>query len=277
MKKIIKALAITGGALCIAKGFDNRLEITDYKISSPKIPEEFDNFRIVQISDFHSDSFPGIPGAIKALRPDIIVSTGDLADDEGSYLPSIRLCENLTPIAPMYAVTGNHDLWRSDYTVFEKELSKTGVITLHDERVYLERNGKKIGLCGIDDPFSLVKENIMENIFRSLSQIESSEHFDILLFHRANLLYEIKHHGFDLILSGHMHGGQVRLPRGSGVFSPKSNFASGEAMLFPKYFGGHYTYKDTHMIVNRGLGNPMIIPRLFNRPEITLITLKSQK
>lgn len=277
MKKIIKALAITGGALCIAKGFDNRLEITDYKISSPKIPEEFDNFRIVQISDFHSDSFPGIPGAIKALRPDLIVSTGDLADDEGSYLPAIRLCENLTPIAPMYAVTGNHDLWRSDYDTFEKDLSKTGVVTLHDERIYIEKNGKKIGLCGIDDPFSLTKENIMDNLSRSLGQISKASCFDILLFHRANLLHEIKHHGFDLILSGHMHGGQVRLPWGSGVFSPKSSFASGEAMLFPKYFGGHYTYKDTHMIVNRGLGNPMIIPRLFNRPEITLITLKSQK
>lgn len=277
MKKLIKALAITGGALCIAKGFDNRLEITDYKIKSKKIPKAFDGFKIVQISDFHSDNFPGISVTIKDLKPDIIVSTGDLADDDGSYLPAVRLCESLTSIAPMYAVTGNHDLWRSDYQKFEDETKKTGVKTLHDERIYLKKGDKKIGLCGIDDPFSMVKENIMDNLSRSLGQLKKTSCFDILLFHRANLLYELKHHGFDLILAGHMHGGQVRLPWGSGLFSPTSSMASGENMLFPKYFGGYYTYKDTQMIVNRGLGNPMIIPRIFNRPEITVITLKSQQ
>lgn len=274
MKKLIKVLALTGGALCIAKGFDNRLEITDYKISSKKLPKEFDGFKIVQISDYHSDNIVGLSHEIKALNPDIIVSTGDLADDEGSYLPAVRLCENLTPIAPVYAVTGNHDVWRTDYTQFEQELSSAGVVTLHDERIFIERNGKKIGLCGIDDPFSLTKENIMDNISRSLAQLSKCSEFDILLFHRANLLDEIKHYGFDLILSGHMHGGQVRMPWGDGVLAPKSSFAYGSPMLFPKYFGGHYEYKNTHMIVNRGLGNPMIIPRLFNRPEITVITLK---
>jgi len=274
MKKLIKVLALTGGALCIAKGFDNRLEITDYKISSKKLPKEFDGFKIVQISDYHNDNIVGLSHEIKALNPDIIVSTGDLTDDEGSYLPAVRLCENLTPIAPVYAVTGNHDVWRTDYTQFEQELSRTGVVTLHDERIFVERNGKKIGLCGIDDPFSLTKENIIDNISRSLAQLSKCSEFDILLFHRANLLDELKHYGFDLILSGHMHGGQVRMPWGDGVFAPKSSFAYGSPMFFPKYFGGHYEYKDTHMIVNRGLGNPMIIPRLFNRPEITVITLK---
>ena len=274
MKKLLKTLAITGGALCVLKGFDNRLEITEYSIESEKIPEEFDGFRIVQISDFHNDNHTGISAEIKALHPDIIVSTGDLADDEGSYAPAVRLCENLVPIAPVYAVTGNHDLWRSDYNEFEKELSSVGVITLHNERITFQRDNSKISLCGIDDPFSVTRENIMEHLSDAIAALPKSKYFDILLFHRANLLSELKHHSFDLILSGHMHGGQVRLPWGSGVFSPTSSIPSGESMLFPKYFGGYYSYKDTHMIVNRGLGNPMIIPRLFNRPEITVITLK---
>ena len=80
--------------------------------------------------------------------------------------------------------------------------------------------------------------------------------------------------GFDLILAGHMHGGQIRLPNGRGVCTPKSSWPSGTPMLFPKYVAGHYRYKKTDMIINRGIGNPMIIPRLFNRPELTIITLK---
>ena len=111
---------------------------------------------------------------------------------------------------------------------------------------------------------------ITENIEYELSKADA---FSILLSHRADLYPDIKDTGVDLILSGHMHGGQIRLPWGNGVFSPTSSIPSGESLLFPKYFGGYYSYKDTHMIVNRGLGNPMIIPRLFNRPEITVITL----
>lgn len=276
MKKIIKTLAIAGGVLCIAKGFDNRIETTEYKISSKKLPKEFDGFTIVQISDFHCDTFAGIGGEIKQLNPDIIVSTGDLADDKGSYAPAVRLCNELTKIAPMYAVTGNHDVWRGDYSQFEKELTALGVKTLHNERVNIERGGEYISLSGIDDPFAISNDNITENVQNSLAQLPHTDLFDILLFHRANLLDEIKHYGFDLILAGHMHGGQVRLPWGSGVFAPRSSVLSGKSMLFPKYFGGKYTHKHTTMIVNRGLGNPMVIPRLFNRPEITAITLKSE-
>lgn len=274
MKKLLKALAITGGALCIAKGFDNRLETTEYEVFSTKLPKEFDGFRIVQISDFHCDTFAGISEEIKRLNPDIIVSTGDLADDKGSYMSAVNLCHSLIGIAPVYAVTGNHDVWRSDYNEFENALSDIGVKTLHDERIYIERGGEKIAITGIDDPFSVSNDNITENVQKSLAKISPTKLFDVLLFHRANLLDELKYFGFDVILAGHMHGGQVRMPWGSGVFAPRSSFGTGKSMFFPKYFGGKYKYKHTTMIVNRGLGNPMIIPRLFNRPEITSITLK---
>ena len=274
MKKIIKTLAIVGGALCIVKGLDNRLETVEYEIASKKLPKEFDGYKIVQISDFHSDTFAGIGEVIKQIKPDIIVSTGDLADDEGPYAPAVRLCKSLVKIAPMYAVTGNHDVWRGDYAEFESELTKLGVRTLNNERIMLTRDNAQIGLAGIGDPFSVSNDNIIENVQKSLANIERFDGFDILLFHRANLLDEIKHYGFDLILSGHMHGGQIRTPWGSGVFAPLSSFPSGRRILFPKYFGGRYSYKNTTMIVNRGLGNPMVIPRLFNRPEITEITLR---
>ncbi len=277
MKKLLKAAAFTGGVLFIINGLDNRLEVTHYNISSKKIPPEFDGFKILQLSDYHCDSIPGLVEEISREQPDIIVSTGDLADDKGSYLPALRLCEHLMDIAPVYAVTGNHDLWRGDYEKFEKELSMIGIRTLHNERVLLTRSGAEISLSGIDDPFSMNSSKIAENVQSSLAKLPNYHGYDILLFHRANLFEHLKHHGFDLILAGHMHGGQIRLPGGKGMVSPKSSWASKAPVFFPKYVAGHYRSVRTDMIVNRGVGNPMLLPRLFNRPELTVITLQNNK
>ena len=277
MKKLLKAAAFTGGVLFIINGLDNRLEVTHYNISSKKIPPEFDGFKILQLSDYHCDSVPGLVDEIKREQPDIIVSTGDMVHDKGSYLPGVRLCEYLADIAPVYAVTGNHDIWRSDYREFEDALADAGVKTLHDERVTIKRGSGEISLSGIDDPFSMNASTIADNIQQSLTNLGRYDGYDILLFHRANLFDQLKHRGFDLILSGHMHGGQFRLPTGQGVVSPKSSWASKSSMFFPKYVGGLYKAHNTEMIVNRGVGNPMILPRLFNRPEITVVTLHSKK
>lgn len=277
MKKLLKAAAFTGGILFVINGLDNRLEITHYNISSKKIPVGFDRFKILQLSDYHCDSIPGLIEEINREQPDIIVSTGDLADDKGSYLPALRLCEHLTDIAPVYAVTGNHDVWRSDYEKFEKELSMIGIKTLHNERTLLKRGDSEISLSGIDDPFSMNASKIAENIQASLAKLPKYSGYDILLFHRANLFEQLKYHGFDLILAGHMHGGQIRLPSGQGMVSPKSSWVSKTPVFFPKYVAGHYRAVRTDMIVNRGVGNPMLLPRLFNRPELTVITLQNKK
>ncbi len=274
MKKIVKNLALAGGILFAVKGLDDRLETTHYVIESPEIPEEFTGFRIAQFSDLHADSVPGLIDEIRSESPDIIVSTGDLVHDKGSYAQGVRVCGRLREIAPVYAVTGNHDLWRADYAELEKELTDAGVVTLHSERAEIKRGGAKIGLCGIDDPFTRDNARIKAIVKKSLKQLPRFDGYDILLFHRANLLDLVKNHGFNLILSGHMHGGQFRLPvNGRGVISPKSSW-SGDKLFFPKYFAGHYNSEKTQMIVNRGVGNPMLIPRLFNRPEITVVTLK---
>ena len=171
MNKIIKTLAVTGGVLFAAKGLDNRIEVTEYKIKSPKIGKGFDGFRIVQISDYHCDTIPGITEEIKTLKPDIIVSTGDLVHDRGSYMPAVRLMERLVRIAPVYSITGNHDIWRDDYRDFERELDKIGVVTLHDESVLLHQGDDEIRITGIDDPFSMDKDNIIEHIEGSVAKI----------------------------------------------------------------------------------------------------------
>lgn len=277
VSKLIKGAAIAGGILIAAKGLDERLETTHYTIESEEIPEEFNGFRIVQVSDYHASHIPGVAEEVRSENPDIIVSTGDLVDDKGPYEPGVRLCEKLLNIAPVYAVTGNHDLRRSDYLKFQRALDATGTVTLHDESVTLERGESGITLSGIDDPFSEDGNTIDQNVNSSVKSITQTDNYHILLFHRANHMDLLRDKGFDLVLAGHMHGGQLRFPNGRGICNPKSSWASNTPFLFPKYFAGHYRYNSMDMIVNRGLGNPMIIPRLFNRPEITVIILKHKE
>lgn len=282
MKKSLKTmrnLTLIGAALCAVKGLDMRLETTHYIIKSRKIPREFDGFRIVQVSDYHCDAVPALLGEIQGEEPDIIVTTGDMADDEGSYAPAVRLASNLVRVAPVYAVNGNHELWRSDYQRFEEELREVGVRTLSNESVPVKRGAAEIVLSGINDPFSRDGSKMMSSVKESLSRIKiDTSLYNILLFHRANMFDAFKNKGFDLILAGHMHGGQFRLPNGRGVIAPRSGWGSNSPVLFPKYFAGHYAHSEgTQMIVNRGLGNPMIIPRLFNRPEITVIILRREE
>lgn len=275
LSKLFKGAAVTGGALLVAKGLDNRLETTHYTITSDKIPAEFDGFRIIQISDLHASAVPGLVEEVKNESPDIIVLTGDLVHDRGSYEPGTILAKKLALMSKVFFVTGNHDLKRADYRKFQEALDKTTTVTLHNQSVAIKRNGKKITLSGIEDPFSETGANVTENILNSVNKIEKTDNYHIVLFHRANHMDLLCNKGFDLIISGHMHGGQVRLPNGRGVCTPRSSWGSGSPMLFPKYFAGHYKKDGTDMIVSRGIGNPMIIPRLFNRPELTVIILKS--
>ena len=140
----------------------------------------------------------------------------------------------------------------------------------------LERGGKKISISGAPDPFSRVLGAIQENTKKSLDALEPNCDFNILLFHRANLFDIIKDYGYDLILAGHMHGGQIRLPGIGGVLAPSSAMLSKTRMLFPKYTGGTVSEGNTTMIVNRGVGNTLPLPRLGNAPEVGIITLSKK-
>lgn len=271
---IIKKLAFAAGAAFVIRGLDTRLEIVHYTISSKKLPKEFDGFRILQLSDYHNDTIPGLLEAVRSEEPDIIVTTGDMADDEGSYMSAVRLFRQLSEIAPSFAVSGNHEVWRSDYEDFVKASTDAGVRFLRDSTDIISCGDAQIALSGAEDPFSRDGSTMRLHAEQSIEKINIDKSvYNILLFHRANMFDIIRDKGFDLILAGHMHGGQFRLPSGRGLLSPKSGLGSNAPVLLPKYFAGRFEFADTTMIVNRGLGNPMVIPRLFNRPEVTLITL----
>ena len=259
------------------RGLDNRLETTRHTVHSTKIPAEFDGYKIIQISDVHSDEVPGLISEIRLERPDIIVSTGDLTHHTGGYENAVSLIDTLLDIAPVYIVSGNHEAWRSDYSQMDRVLSDLGAKSLHNTSITLEKGNAKIGLSGIDDPFSVVSQKIRDYLDRATSSLSPVDGYNIMLFHRANWLDYFADSGFDLIISGHMHGGQMRLPVLGGVISPRSSWASGKKILFPKYVGGRYKIENTELIVSRGLGNPMLIPRVFNRPELVIITLKSME
>lgn len=250
-------------------------QITHYTITSEKIPIEFDGFKIAHISDMHSRPQSGIAELISGENPDIIVITGDmLHDDYKTAYPELnRLLSDILDTAPVYAVTGNHDLWRHGHAKILSGFSEQGLIILDDDSVKLSRNGAEIALFGIKDPFSKLPSTIKSNLETSFSKLSGYDGYKILLFHRANLFDEIKHRGFDLILAGHMHGGQIRIPKMGGLLAPSSAILSGKSMIFPKYTAGCYKSDSCTMIVNRGSSNTLPIPRLFNPAEVGIITL----
>lgn len=249
----------------------------NYNIVCKNLPESFSGFKIAHISDTHSRPANGIPEIIKNACPDIIVMTGDLLNDDNKPTDQIdTLISELLDIAPCYFISGNHDLWRMGYREIFNKYEELGAVFMDKKTVTIEKNGEKIGISGCPDPFSKLPQSITENIQENLDALEKVNGFNILLFHRANLFDVVKDAGFDLVLSGHMHGGQVRIPGIGGVLAPSSSMFSKTRMLFPKYTGGVVTSDKTTMIINRGVSNTLPIPRLGNPPEVGIITLANK-
>ena len=251
---------------------------SSYILYEKNLPKSFDGFKIAHISDPHSVPADGIFELIEECLPDITVITGDLVhDNDGDYSKVLELVNKLQKISPVFAVTGNHDMWRTNHKSVFQTIENAGLRFLRNEMTEIEKNGEKIAIFGIDDPFSKLPDVIEKKLKSSFDLLPDYEGFKVLLFHRANLFDEIKGYGFDLILSGHMHGGQIRLPFLGGVCGPTSAVLSKTGMLFPKYTAGIYNHKNTTMIVNRGVGNTLPIPRFGNPPEVGIITLNIQK
>lgn len=248
---------------------------SNYIIVSEKLPEGFSGFKIAHISDPHSVPAEGVFEIIEVAMPDICVITGDLLnDDEKSTEKMDELIEKLVKICPVYFISGNHDLWRTDHREIFARYEELGAKFLDRKTEILHKNGEEIALFGIPDPFSKVPKDIKQNVEDAFSMMPEYSGYKILLFHRANLFELIKDSGFDLILSGHMHGGQVRIPGLGGVLAPSSALLSGKSMLFPKYTAGVVTDGGATMVINRGIGNTLPLPRWGNPAQVGIITLK---
>jgi uncharacterized protein len=258
---------------------NNAVVTSEYHISSEKIPQPFDEYKIVQLSDLHSKYFgkdqSGLVTKISTLKPDIIVFTGDLIDsDRYDEKPALMLMERLVQIAPVYYVTGNHEWWSGEFKTLEDKLNDIGVKVMRNSAEEITHGSEVIQLVGIDDPAitgeAFAEKSITEeNIEKAIEQVED-DHFRILLSHRPEWLSLYSEYGLDVVFSGHAHGGQFRIPFVGGFIAPDQGF-------FPKYTSGKYEAGNTTMIVNRGLGNSIIPLRVFNRPEIVVVTLSSDR
>ena len=258
---------------------NNIIQVSFFEVSSKKLPSSFENYTIVHISDLHNKKFGKnqnrLLKKICNQSPDIIFITGDIIDKRNFNTKNVaEFIKGAVKLAPVYFVPGNHEASiKENYKILYEKLSLFGVNIINNERVKLFLGKDSIYICGIDDPcfFSesrLSKKEIIEN---NLSKIKIDiEKFNILLSHRPEMIKVYADYGYDLVFTGHAHGGQFRIPFVGGIFAPNQGF-------FPKYTSGKHIFSHTVEIISRGLG-PSIIPiRIFNRPEIVVCKLKSIK
>ncbi|UYX54793.1 metallophosphoesterase [Bacillus thuringiensis] len=254
---------------------NNLISITEVKITSSKIPSSFKGYKILQISDLHNKKFGDnqdvLIQKVKSINPDIIAITGDLIDSKSYDAEiSMQVIRELAKEYTVYFVTGNHEKWSGKYNNLEKELKKHHVTVLRNEHVSIQKDGQEINLLGIDDPEftsgNCDEEHIVKSGIRQAKDGMNSDGFKVLLSHRPEFLEVYADEKVDLVLSGHAHGGQVRLPFIGGLVAPNQG-------ILPKYTAGLYEKQNTSMIVSRGLGNSIIPQRIFNRPEIVVVQL----
>ena len=281
------AIILVVGAIWLAWG-NSALVVTDFTIRDGEIPQGFSGFRIAQISDLHDAEFgedsERLVSLLATTDPDIIVITGDFIDGSRTDIDlSLSFAEECVSIAPTYYVTGNHEdkLSDDDYTRLIGGLTDIGVEVLADEVISLERNGEQICLMGVDDP-NLSKDwdvlteeekndpnidkKIMDEKLDGLMPMSDGYPYTILLSHRPEVFEVYVEHEVDLVISGHLHGGQIRLPFIGGFYTPNQG-------IFPEFVDGLYSENDTNMIISRGLGNSSFPVRVNNRPEIVVIIL----
>lgn len=247
---------------------NNGIMITKYQYQNSKIPKPFDGYRILQISDLQNKTFgkhhKKLISIIKKQYPDCIVITGDLIDRNRTDVSSaIELIKQIVNIAPVYYVSGNHEHQSGKYQDLIVLLEQCGVFVLENNKQIITKQGESIAILGIKD--KSVNSNY-QKVLSVLTEMEK-EDIQILLSHRPELLDIYSQYDIDLVLTGHAHGGQIRIPFIGGIFAPHQGF-------FPKYTNGVHTKNNTTMIISRGLGNSTFPFRINNRPELIVIDLE---
>ena len=245
---------------------------TDVALSG--LPARFDGFKIVHLSDLHGHEYgegnENLLAMVAKEKPDLIVITGDLIDQEGQLEMIPALAKGLAAIAPSYYVTGNHEWSLGTGTVKELKglLAQCGVTPLSNQYEILERNGAQIVLAGVDDPNGYADQTTPEGLYARIQE-DGPGLFTLLLAHRNDRFGQYAAAGYDFVLSGHGHGGIVRLPCLGGLVGTNRQ-------LFPDWTSGLYTLGDSTLFVSRGLGNntvPFNGFRIFNRPELAVVTI----
>lgn len=284
-KKVAVTLAVTlacPALLAAALAAGNRTIVTTrVTYESAKVPASFNGFTIAQVSDLHNKVFgerqERLIRCVKAAKPDIIAVTGDIIDKRAPDIDAAMLfIDAAVDIAPVYFVYGNHELQSGVSKQLSERLLRSGVIILDNATQPLRLNEGVIDLLGLSyypgvEAMPVRIDNSTESIDRQLDVLagEAQTGFSLLLAHRPELITLYEKNGMDLVLAGHAHGGQIRLPLVGGLYSPDQGF-------LPEYTAGTYQQGCCTMVVSRGLGDSIFPVRIFNRPELVIITLAAK-
>lgn len=255
---------------------DARLKIVFYTVESEKINQPV---RLALITDLHACCYgknqKNLVEAVLKQKPDVVLLGGDIFDDKLAYDNAEVAIRQLAEQIPCYYVTGNHEYWSRDIGTILEIVKSCGVTILSGSCDTIILNGQTINICGVDDPD--VTEYLVEGVPIEIQLADAQEeagaagmeHYTILLSHRPELYETYQKYDFDLVLSGHAHGGQWRIPwLLNGLYAPNQG-------LFPEYAGGRYDDETGTMIVSRGLARESTpVPRIFNRPELVIIDIE---
>jgi len=256
---------------------NTRLVTTEYELFYPNLPAAFDGYRVVLLADLHGvehgDNNERLVDAIKSAKPDIIGIAGDLIDRyqpgnpvEAQIETVQNLVHQLVRIAPVYYVTGNHEWDSGSVRPLLSMLEENDVNVMQNQYKRITLGNDMIILAGIDDPGGPA-DMIKPDVFIKNIQERENTGFIVVLNHRNYSLSLFSELGVDLILSGHAHGGMVRLPFTDGLIGARYE-------LFPTYTRGIYTKDDTNMVVTAGLGNHFGCTRFLNNPEVVVVELR---
>lgn len=275
-KILLLAAVIVVGLIAFFKWQNNSISINEIVFKNDIVPESFNGYKILQISDLHNKEFGSkqnkILSKIEKINPDIIVITGDLIDSNNTNIDvAMDLINGAINIAPIYYVSGNHEAWSGSYNDLKSKLENSGVVVLDNRKIQVFNDNDSIDIIGLSDT-AFIESDWLEyggntktkNLLTTLA--EDSTNFKILLSHRPELFDIYSNSNVNLIFSGHAHGGQIRLPFIGGLIAPDQGF-------FPKLTEGIHTSNNTSMVISRGLGNSIIPVRVFNRPELIVVTL----
>lgn len=259
---------------------NNLLTVTYFDYESEKIPKEFNEFKILQVSDLHNKEFGKNQWRLirktKSLKPDIIVVTGDVIDKKRTNEANLNIClkylNEAVKIAPVYFVTGNHEGSSSVYTQLKENLLQIGVNVLDNKSEKISRDSSSINLIGINDISFFGDFNIhaFETSLKELVNEDDGDYLNILLSHKPNFFKSYQDAHIDLALTGHTHGGQIVIPFVGGIINVDNN------PNMKKMLNGIHTRNGTTMIISRGLGNSLFPLRFLNYPELVLVKLKNK-
>lgn len=263
---VLLLLALTGVGLLLWGWIDTRrFSVTETEIALARLPRAFEGYTLLQVSDLHNNVYgrdkQALLRALDGLSYDCIAVTGDLFDHQRPKEKNnaYAFAQKAVGRGPVYFIEGNHEEEIKEYPVYRKKLISLGACVLDNERVLIKRGEDCLNLIGVKNSAGL----------KEMKALTDKEAFNLLLSHRPDKAEMYRQCGADLVLTGHAHGGQVRL-WGRGLYAPDQG-------VLPKYTAGLYALGDTVLFVSRGAGNHNRVPRVFNRPEINLIRLRCKK